>query len=103
MSRTKVTNLMRVQQGNKTVEMGLSGGKLEVAIIQQGKEVSVTLHEAAVEVLREMLGLQKAKVAILATELPPGSHREGDKPPADGQLTERQLAEGGDHAIEGMG
>ncbi len=81
MSRTKVSNLVRVKQGKSTIEFELKDDKLTVALWREEDTRSlstVTINAEAVNVLREMLGLQKAGVALalepkLATALPPGS------------------------------
>lgn len=106
MSRTKVTNLVRVRQGKHLVEFDYDTENSKLTIeIQTGEGTAkVSLGGETIDALRTLL-MSNAVVSTgkLATKLPEGTTREGDKPPADGQLTERELAEGAEHPIEGMG
>lgn len=84
MSRAKVSNLVRVKTGSKTIEFELKDNKLTV-LLETEYTGTITINEEAVNVLRELLGLTKAgetiiarmtRPSILATELPPDTTRE---------------------------
>ncbi len=79
MSKTKVSKLIRVRTGRNIVELELVGDKLN---IQVGDTSRITLNSDAVNVLREMLGLQKVG-SVLATTLPPGSITEQERKDAE--------------------
>lgn len=87
MAKPKVSNLVRVRQGTKTLEVELKDNKLTIMIKSehQGIAQNITVNEEAVSVIRELLGLTRAGEAImgkmtetreLATQLPPDTKEE---------------------------
>lgn len=80
MAKTKVSKLIRVRAGRNTVEFDLGeDGRLTIETsVRGGAGTKVIIGEEAVNVLRDMLGLQKAVVARLATSLSPHARRDSE-------------------------
>ena len=106
MAKSRVSSLVRVRQGKNYIEFELDEdtGKLVIYIITPGDvtpKVKASLNIEAVNVLRELLGLKKAKLEItepmkepkLATELPPDTHRadEHESPDLSGSQSDEAV------------
>lgn len=83
MGKAKVSSLVRIHQGRKTLEVELKENKLTIMIKSehQGIAQNITVNEEAVNVIRELLGLKKSENVIipatkLATQLPPDTTEE---------------------------
>ena len=106
MAKSRVSSLVRVRQGKNYIEFELDEdtGKLVIYIITPGDvtpKVKASLNIEAVNVLRGLLGLKKAKLEIiehmkepkLATELPPDTHRadEHESPDLSGSQSDEAV------------